>query len=124
MLDLASLTHTHRHGRTETIRPATAEAKICAELMQPSHPASTSDMMNAVVTATKKHFDLTRNAAMGRPHTWSGGEEVILVLEASFPSPCPSLRPVMQYNNISRVCVHRRLACVSLKCINEKAHDI
>ena len=57
-----------RHGRTETIRPATGEAKTCAELLQPSHPASISDMMSAVLAATKKHFDLTRNAAMGRPY--------------------------------------------------------
>ena len=56
----------YRHGRTETIRPATAAAKTCAEMMQSSHSAGLNDMMNAVTEATNKHFELTRNAAMGR----------------------------------------------------------
>jgi carnitine O-palmitoyltransferase 2 len=34
--------------------------------MDPRHPASVNDMMAAIVTATNKHFDLTRNAAMGQ----------------------------------------------------------
>lgn len=55
-----------RHGRTETIRPATSAAKSCAELMQPSHPAGRDEMMAAVMSATNTHFNLTRNAAMGQ----------------------------------------------------------
>ena len=55
-----------RHGRTETIRPATSAAKTCAELMQRSHSAGASEMMEAVRDATNTHFDLTRRAAMGQ----------------------------------------------------------
>ena len=38
-------------------------AKECAEMMESDHSAS--EIMNAIVKATNKHFDLTRNAAMG-----------------------------------------------------------
>ena len=56
-----------RHGRTETIRPATSAAKTCAQLMQRSHSAGSEEMMAAVSEAINTHFELTRNAAMGEP---------------------------------------------------------
>ena len=68
-------THTHNmlanryfppsHGRTETIRPASSLAKVCAELMERTHPASVEEVVEAIRKATAYHFNLTRQAAMG-----------------------------------------------------------
>ena len=56
-----------KHGRTETIRPATAETKRACMLFVDDHPTpSTEELKNAMLACSKKHGSLTRNAAMGK----------------------------------------------------------
>lgn len=59
-------TSAFKHGRTETIRPATAETKRACMLFVDDHPIpSTEELKNAMLACSKKHGTLTRNAAMG-----------------------------------------------------------
>lgn len=59
-------TSAFKHGRTETIRPATAETKRACMLFVDDHPIpSTEELKNAMMACSKKHGTLTRNAAMG-----------------------------------------------------------
>nr|XP_022297829.1 carnitine O-palmitoyltransferase 2, mitochondrial-like [Crassostrea virginica] len=56
-----------KHGRTETIRPTTAETKRACMLFVDDHPTpSTEELKNAMLACSKKHGSLTRNAAMGQ----------------------------------------------------------
>ncbi|XP_061187817.1 carnitine O-palmitoyltransferase 2, mitochondrial-like [Saccostrea echinata] len=57
-----------KHGRTETIRPATAETKrACVLFVDDNHPEpSVDELKNAMMACSKKHGSLTRNAAMGK----------------------------------------------------------
>eukprot|EP00105_Crassostrea_gigas_P016944 XP_011434533.1 PREDICTED: carnitine O-palmitoyltransferase 2, mitochondrial-like [Crassostrea gigas] len=60
-------TSAFKHGRTETIRPATAETKRACMLFVDDHPIpSTEELKNAMLACSKKHGTLTRNAAMGK----------------------------------------------------------
>ncbi|XP_056001188.1 carnitine O-palmitoyltransferase 2, mitochondrial-like [Ostrea edulis] len=56
-----------KHGRTETIRSATAETKRACTLFVDNHPAvSVEELKKAMMACSKKHGSLTRNAAMGK----------------------------------------------------------
>ena len=54
-----------RHGRTETIRPASQWTKSCAEAFEQSHSAGAEEMMELVKKATTHHSNLVKEAAMG-----------------------------------------------------------
>ena len=55
-----------RHGRTETIRPASMATKTCAEAFEQTHPAGAEEMEKLVRQASAWHFKLTKEAAMGK----------------------------------------------------------
>ena len=62
-----------RHGRTETIRPASMATKTCAEAFEHSHPAGVEEMERLVRQASAWHFKLTKEAAMGKRGGGKGG---------------------------------------------------
>lgn len=55
-----------RHGRTETIRSATAASKACAEAFEGGHPAGAEEMGQLVAENSKWHSKLVQEAAMGQ----------------------------------------------------------
>ena len=56
-----------KHGRTETIRPATAATKKCCEMfVSKNHNSSASDLRGVLDECSKMHNQLTKEAAMGR----------------------------------------------------------
>lgn len=55
-----------RHGRTETIRPASNATVACSEAFDKSHRAGVDEMMNRIKKATDWHAKLTKEAAMGK----------------------------------------------------------
>ena len=55
-----------RHGRTETIRPASNATVACAEAFQKSHRAGVEEMMERIRRAADWHSKLTKEAAMGK----------------------------------------------------------
>lgn len=55
-----------KHGRTETIRPASNATVACAEAFQKSHRAGVEEMMERIRRATDWHSKLTKEAAMGQ----------------------------------------------------------
>ena len=54
-----------RHGRTETIRPASNATVACAEAFDPAHKAGIEEMLHRIKAATDWHSKLTKEAAMG-----------------------------------------------------------
>ena len=64
-----------RHGRTETIRPASVATKTCAEAFEQTHPAGVEEMEKLVRQASAWHFKLTKEAAMGKREEEGEGEE-------------------------------------------------
>ena len=55
-----------RHGRTETIRPASNATVACAEAFQKSHRAGVEEMVERIRRAADWHSKLTKEAAMGK----------------------------------------------------------
>ena len=55
-----------RHGRTETIRPASNATVACAEAFQKSHRAGVEEMVDRIRRAADWHSKLTKEAAMGK----------------------------------------------------------
>lgn len=55
-----------KHGRTETIRPASVATKLCAEAFEHSHNAGPKDMMALITEAANHHSKLVKEAAMGK----------------------------------------------------------
>ena len=55
-----------KHGRTETIRPASNATVVCAEVFEKSHQAGLDEMMGKIRQASDWHSKLTKEAAMGR----------------------------------------------------------
>lgn len=55
-----------KHGRTETIRPASNATVACAEAFQKSHRAGVEEMADRIRRATDWHSKLTKEAAMGK----------------------------------------------------------
>lgn len=55
-----------KHGRTETIRPASNATVACAEAFQKSHRAGVEEMMDRIRRAVDWHAKLTKEAAMGQ----------------------------------------------------------
>ena len=55
-----------KHGRTETIRSATAATKTCAEAFEHSHAAGPQEMIKLIEQANEYHSKLVKEAAMGK----------------------------------------------------------
>jgi len=55
-----------KHGRTETIRPASNATVACAEAFQKSHRAGVEEMADRIRRAADWHSKLTKEAAMGQ----------------------------------------------------------
>ncbi|XP_077189805.1 carnitine O-palmitoyltransferase 2, mitochondrial isoform X1 [Paroedura picta] len=56
-----------KHGRTETIRPASAYTKSCSEaFVREPHKYSTAEMQQMIAECSKYHSQLTKEAAMGQ----------------------------------------------------------
>lgn len=55
-----------KHGRTETIRPASNATVACAEAFQKSHRAGVEEMVDRIRRAADWHSKLTKEAAMGK----------------------------------------------------------
>ena len=55
-----------KHGRTETIRPATAATKKVCEMMSKGSTASLAEIRAALEECSVLHGQLTKNAAMGK----------------------------------------------------------
>ena len=55
-----------KHGRTETIRPASNATVACVEAFQKSHRAGVEEMADRIRKATEWHSKLTKEAAMGK----------------------------------------------------------
>ena len=55
-----------RHGRTETIRPASNATVACSEAFQKSHRAGVEEMVDRIRRAADWHSKLTKEAAMGK----------------------------------------------------------
>lgn len=56
-------TSAFKHGRTETIRPATMATNAACDLF--SKQASKEELLAALATCSTVHGELTKNAAMG-----------------------------------------------------------
>ena len=54
-----------RHGRTETIRSATAATKTCAEAFEGGHSAGVEEMGQLVTENSNWHSKLVKEAALG-----------------------------------------------------------
>ena len=54
-----------RHGRTETIRPATKETKECSKAFMEGSKVSDADKRSLVQKCSDKHNQITKEAAMG-----------------------------------------------------------
>lgn len=54
-----------KHGRTETIRPASMATLACAKAFEPTHPAGNEELLKLMTESSQYHNQLTRNAAMG-----------------------------------------------------------
>lgn len=54
-----------KHGRTETIRPASRASRLCAEAFEHSHEAGTKEMMELITQSATHHSKLVKEAAMG-----------------------------------------------------------
>ena len=54
-----------KHGRTETIRPATTATLACAEAFDTNNPSGADEMAELVRKSTEMHGKLTKEAAMG-----------------------------------------------------------
>ena len=59
-------TSAFKHGRTETIRPASNATVACAESFQKSHRAGVEEMADRIRRAAEWHSQLTKEAAMGK----------------------------------------------------------
>ncbi|XP_064632032.1 carnitine O-palmitoyltransferase 2, mitochondrial-like [Lineus longissimus] len=60
-------TSAFKHGRTETIRPCTMETSdACKMFHKTQNRPSVSEMREAIENCSKKHSDLTKEAAMGQ----------------------------------------------------------
>ena len=55
-----------KHGRTETIRPASMATKACAEAFELDHPAGPEELMAKIKSAADWHSQLVKDAAMGK----------------------------------------------------------
>ena len=62
----SSSTAAFKHGRTETIRPATQATKKACELFDGKVQASKQDLMAALKECSSQHASLTKDAAMGK----------------------------------------------------------
>ena len=58
-------TSAFKHGRTETIRPATAATNAACDLIL-GGTASNTEILNALTQCSAVHGELTKNAAMGK----------------------------------------------------------
>lgn len=54
-----------KHGRTETIRPASTATLACAKAFEPTHPAGNEELLKLITESSQYHSQLTKNAAMG-----------------------------------------------------------
>lgn len=54
-----------KHGRTETIRPATTATVACAEAFDADNPVGVEEMLDLVKKSSQMHGKLTKEAAMG-----------------------------------------------------------
>ena len=68
-----------KHGRTETIRPATAATKKVCEMMTKGSTASLAEIRAALEECSKVHGELTKNAAMGEFKVWCLGGMVYVI---------------------------------------------
>ncbi|XP_045616740.2 carnitine O-palmitoyltransferase 2, mitochondrial isoform X1 [Procambarus clarkii] len=59
-------TSAFKHGRTETVRPATLETVEFAKAVSGSQPPSSEDLKKLVMECSKVHGMLTKEAAMGQ----------------------------------------------------------
>ncbi|KAK7074876.1 Carnitine O-palmitoyltransferase 2, mitochondrial [Halocaridina rubra] len=59
-------TSAFKHGRTETVRPATLETTSFAKAVSSSQPPSNSELRSMIIECSKIHGNLTKDAAMGQ----------------------------------------------------------
>lgn len=59
-------TSAFKHGRTETIRPATLETTAFSKAIAQSQPPSHGELKKMIVECSKAHGNLTKEAAMGQ----------------------------------------------------------
>lgn len=55
-----------KHGRTETIRPATLETTAFSKAIAQAQPPSNAELKKLVMECSKVHGNLTKEAAMGK----------------------------------------------------------
>lgn len=55
-----------KHGRTETIRPASRATKLCVEAFEASTTATPEELMQLITQATNHHSKLVKEAALGQ----------------------------------------------------------
>eukprot|EP00794_Sanderia_malayensis_P006235 gene6235-6952_t len=55
-----------KHGRTETIRPATIATVACSEAFDKDNPANVKEMQQLLTNCSEMHGRLTKDAAMGQ----------------------------------------------------------
>ena len=61
-----------KHGRTETIRPASAFTKQCAEAFEHGHSAGPEEILALITEASNHHSKLVKEAAMGKYYNLCG----------------------------------------------------
>ena len=61
----SSSTAGFKHGRTETIRPASNATLACAKAFEPTHPANNEELLKLMTESSHYHNQLTRDAALG-----------------------------------------------------------
>ena len=86
-------TSAFKHGRTETIRPASNATVACAESFQKSHRAGVEEMAERIRRAAEWHSKLTKEAAMGKCIAGSNVTPLLLlcVSRSFLSSSCHSL---------------------------------
>jgi carnitine O-palmitoyltransferase 2 len=54
-----------KHGRTETVRPASLATVACSQAFDRTHKAGVEEMTNLIKKASDHHNQLIKEAAMG-----------------------------------------------------------
>lgn len=80
-----------KHGRTETIRPASIYTKTCAEaLVRKSSQPSAAELRQIIVECSKYHGQLTKEAAMGKcKHEVGGVVSLVCLVKLWLQSTSP-----------------------------------
>lgn len=111
-------TSAFKHGRTETIRPASNATVACAESFQKSHRAGVEEMADRIRRAAEWHSKLTKEAAMGK--CISGSHVTLLLFFLS--SSCRALQFLYMSRSFLSSSCHALALYMSLSSLSSSCY--